>query len=371
MEEPMPRSVASVQSGTYLVDNVRDSASRFGMGSSDLGIPYLRYDGTWGYVFGDTFRGQGAAGEYAGCPLMLYQAEFDRSGSTPIFFTASQPPEKCAELFDYQHHADNGFGHEVTRIPNDAITLTVGGRSRIFIQYTSVHRWIKAGSTTDGSLMSGIAYSDDNGATWRDFDRHWPGDAQGSSGSLEMMWSFAGVDPDGLLYVFSKAWNGSHFYRGDRGQIQVFRYKPVDFFNGRLDAREHWAYLNGSWRWVPAAEARPSSLFGPQNHIGEFSVKRIGDLYVMSYFDVSDGSIRTRTAPRPDQVWTAPKTQVVANAWWPPSHWFFGRTQPYLYGGYIHPGSEGPTNLTLLISAWDGQLGHRPYTVTQWSGLSI
>ncbi|QIS04927.1 DUF4185 domain-containing protein [Nocardia brasiliensis] len=365
----MPEHRTTPQQGTYLCDNAGDSASRFGLGSSDLGIPYRRYDGSWGYVFGDSFRGQGATGEFIGSPVVLYQADFDATGQTPITFTAAEPLPTCAQLFDYQHNADNGFGFEVSRIPNDAITLTVDGRNRIFIQYTSVHRWVGPRSRVDGSLMAGIAYSDDNGASWQDFERHWPGDGQGNTGSLDMMWSFAGVDPDGLLYVFSKAWNGSHFYADDRGRIQLFRYQPADFFRGDLDAREHWVYLDQTWQWVPAAQAAPSSLFGPDNGIGEFSVKRIGELYVMSYFDVTDFSIRTRTAPRPDRVWTAPKTQVVGSTLWPPTHWF-RRRQPFPYGGYLHPGSASPENLTLLISSWDGQLGHRPYTVTQWSGLA-
>ncbi|ATL66624.1 DUF4185 domain-containing protein [Nocardia terpenica] len=356
------------QSGAYLCDNVGDSASRFGLGSGDLGIPYQRPDGTWGYVFGDSFTGQDSSGVYIGSPVMLYQNAFDASGSSPVTFTGAQPVP-CAQLFTYRHQADNGFGYEVSRIPNDAITLTVGGKSRIFIQYTSVNQWVPDGSTHDGSLMAGVAYSDDGGATWRDFDTHWPGDAQGSNGSLEMSWSFAGVDPDENLYVFGKAWNGSHHYAADAGRIQLVRYRPADFFDGTFGTREHWAYLDGAWKWVPAAQAPPSPLFAPGNNIGEFSVKRVGDTYVMSYFDVTDLSVRTRTAPRPDAVWTNPKTQVVGRAYWPPSHWFTSSLSN-LYGGYIHPGSTDTSNLTLIISTWDGTVGHRPYTATQWTGLS-
>ncbi|MEU1624915.1 hypothetical protein ABZ746_06105 [Streptomyces sp. NPDC020096] len=50
-------------------------------------------------------------------------------------------------------------------------------------------------------------------------------------------------------------------------------------------------------------------------------MKRIGSTYCMSYFDVVDYSICTRTAQRPEAVWTAPKPQL-----------------PYLYGGYIPSG---------------------------------
>ncbi|WP_216895035.1 DUF4185 domain-containing protein [Nocardia alni] len=358
------------QEGTYLCDNAGDSASGYGLGSADLGIPYLRYDNTWGYVFGDSFTGQEATDPYIGSPVMLYQSAFDATGASPITFTWSQPHPTCAQLFNYQHNADNGFGSEVSRIPNDAITLNVGGSNRIFIQYTSVNQWVAPGSANDGSLQGGVAYSDDNGATWLDFPTHWPGAAQGSNGSLELMWSFAGVDPvDGYLYIFSKAWNGSHNYTGDAGRIQLFRYLPTDFFAGTFSARQNWAWLNGSWQWVPAAQAPASQLFDNGNNIGEFSVKRIGGEYVMSYFDCTDYSIRTRTAPRPDRIWTDPKTQVVGDITMP-GHVGLPVLRN-LYGGYIHPGSTDSSNLTLIISAWDGTRGDRPYTATQWSGIAV
>ncbi|MFI9272137.1 hypothetical protein ACIGXM_15645 [Kitasatospora sp. NPDC052896] len=63
---------------------------------------------------------------------------------------------QAAQLFDYQHNANNGFGVEVSRIPNDCTEF--GGRT--YIQYTSVAQWptrdnpLPAGH--DGSPMSGV-----------------------------------------------------------------------------------------------------------------------------------------------------------------------------------------------------------------------
>ncbi|MBB5917191.1 hypothetical protein BJY24_006103 [Nocardia transvalensis] len=355
------------QRGTQLCDTDGDSATRFGLGSGDLGIPYRRHDGGWGYVFGDCNVGPGASGDYIGSPVLLFGDTFDSSGGTAIEFTGSQPSPTCAQIFDYQHQADNGFGvTEFSRIPNDAIALTVDGQERLFVQYTSVHEWVPEGSANDGSAMSGIAYSDDHGASWKDFDHHWNGDALGANGSLYMMWSFAGVDSDGHLYCFSKAWNGSHHYAADGGQMQLFRFDPRDFHNGAFDRQENWAQVDGRWRWT--RDAAPTPIFGSGNSIGEFSVKIVGGMYCMSYFDVDDYSVRTRTAPRPDAVWSDPKTQVVGSNKWPTGHW--GKHHlPNLYGGYIHPGSAAADSLTLILSRWDGTAGHRPYTVTQWDGI--
>ncbi|MFB7594586.1 DUF4185 domain-containing protein [Streptomyces sp. NPDC056160] len=360
---PRARTGARVQqSGASLCDRPGDSASAQGLGSGDLAIPYYReHDGTWGYVFGDSWAGIQQTGAYLGSPLMLNQDRFDASGQTPISFTWAMPTGGAArQLFDYGHQQDNGHGWEFSRIPNDCIEF--GGRT--YLQYTSVNTWTPDAGR-DGSLMSGVAYSDDHGVTWTDYPYHWAGDVQGVNQSMYGMWSFAGIDPDGWLYVFSKRWNGSHRNAADGGAIQLFRIQPGDFRAGNFGAQQNWAYVDGGWRWTTAAAPSPI-LTG--NNIGEFSVKRIGSTYCMSYFDVDDYAICTRTAPRPDAVWSAPVPQIVGNNTFPPSHW--GRPQvPFLYGGYIHPGSASATSLTLIVSQWNGQQGSPPYWALQFDGI--
>ncbi|MEV4440359.1 DUF4185 domain-containing protein [Streptomyces sp. NPDC049577] len=358
-------AAAAFQSGTPLCDQPGDSASRQGLGSGDLGIPYYReHDGTWGYVFGDSWAQMQQNDPYLGSPVMLCQDRFDASGGAPVSFTWAMPTGGQAnQLFDYRHSDDNGFGFEVSRIPNDCIEF--GGRT--YLQYTSVASWEKekVPEGHDGSLMSGVAFSDDHGVTWNDYPYHWAGDAQGVNQSMYGMWSFAGIDPDGWLYIFSKRWNGSHWNPGDGGAIQLFRIQPGDFRDGNFGAQQNWAFVDGAWRWTTSA---PPSAILTGNNIGEFSVKRIGDRYCMSYFDVTDYAICTRTAPRPDAVWTAPKVQIVGDNR-PPHHW--GRPQvPFLYGGYIHPGSAGANSLTLMVSQWNGRMHEPPYWVLQFDGIN-
>jgi D-arabinan endo alpha-(1,5)-arabinofuranosidase len=184
-----------------------------------------------------------------------------------------------------------------------------------------------------------------------------------------MMWSFAGIDPDGWLYIFSKRWNGSHLNSGDLGAIQLFRIRPGQFRAGNFGTQQNWAYLNRTWQWTTEV---PPSIISSGNNIGEFSVKRFppgnrvrpfpgkhsGSTYCMSYFDATANAIRTRTASRPDRIWSAPKTQLT------------GPQAPHLYGGYIHPGSASATSLTLIVSRWDGTVGSAPYCATQFDGIS-
>ena len=346
--------VRAAQDGTPLDDVAGDSATAQGLGSGDLGIPYYRADsGTWGYVFGDSWTGAQQSGTYLGSPVMLEQNVFDSSGSSAISLNGALPVNgHAAQLFNYNHNADNGYGFEVSRIPNDCIEF--GGRT--YLAYTSVNNW----NPGDGSLMAGIAYSDDYGVTWQDYPYHWAGAAQGISQSLYMMWSFAGIDPDGWLYIFSKRWNGSHLNDGDQGAIQLFRIQPADFRAGDFGAQQNWAYLNDAWQWTQAA---PPSIILSGDNIGEFSVKLIGSTYCMSYFDVDAYAIQTRTAPRPDRIWTASTTQITGNP-------VTGLPQvPSLYGGYIHPGSASATSLTLTVSQWDGAVGSAPYWVRQFDGI--
>ncbi|MGW2128417.1 DUF4185 domain-containing protein [Streptomyces coelicoflavus] len=352
-----------LQAGTPLCDQPGDSAAAQGLGSGDLAIPYYReHDGTWGYVFGDSWTGIQQTGTYIGSPVMLNQDRFDASGATPISFTWAMPTAgRAGQLFDYRHDQNNGHGFEVSRIPNDCIEF--GGRT--YIQYTSVATWTPPAGY-DGSLMSGVAYSDDHGVTWRDYPYHWAGDTQGVNQSMYGMWSFAGIDPDGWLYIFSKRWNGTHVNTADGGAIQLFRIRPDRFRAGDFGAQENWAFVDGGWRWTRSA---PPSVILSGNNIGEFSVKRIGGTYCMSYFDVADYSICTRTAARPDAVWSAPRPQIVGNNTVPPSHW--GKPQvPFLYGGYIHPGSPNANALTLIVSQWNGKLHEPPYWVLQYDGIA-
>ncbi len=96
----------AAQRGTPLCDEPGDSAAAQGIGSSDLAIPYYReHDGTWGYVFGDTWSGMQQYGDYLGSPLMLCQGGFDASGATPISFTWALPTGgRARQLFDWRLH---------------------------------------------------------------------------------------------------------------------------------------------------------------------------------------------------------------------------------------------------------------------------
>ena len=345
--------------GTPLTGYAGSTARQFGVGGTDLGIPYDRdhfAPRASGFVFGDTFTGDSqGSGTWLGSPVLLFSSNLPDATTT---FSATPGGAQARQALTYAHNADNGYGVEVSRIPNDAF---VDPNGRTWLTYTSVHDW----SIPDdryGALFCGLAYSDDDGATWTDYAAVWPNDGNdGYAGwSPFMMQSFAGIgnnNGDGYLYIVSKEWGRSHNRNGP-----VLMRVPWQQIAVRADY-EYWGYNGSAWQW---GNPTPTPLFGGMGPIGEVSVKNIAGTWVMSYFDVAGACISTRTAPAIDRVWTSPKRQIVASApWWQ----FWVRTFPQLYGGYIHPRSSSLTDITLYVSQWNTTTNN-PYWVMQFDGIT-
>lgn len=345
--------------GTPLTGYAESTAKRFGVGGTDLGIPYDRghfEPGATGFVFGDTFTGDSqGSGIWTGSPVLLFSRDLPDATTT---FTATPGGAQAVQALAYTHKADNGYGYEVSRIPNDAF-VDPGGRT--WLTYTSVRDW-EVPDDRYGALFCGLAYSDDDGASWTDLPAVWPNDgSEGDDGwSPYMMQSFAGIgnnNDDGYLYILSKEWGRVH----NRGGPILMRV-PWQRIADRAEY-EFWSYDGSVWRW---GNARPTPLFAGAGPLGELSVKNIGGTWIMSYFDVEGYCIATRTAAAIDGVWSDPTPQIHGSRpWWRPRDPAF----PQLYGGYIHPRSASPTDVTLYVSQWNTATD-QPYWVLQFDGIT-
>jgi hypothetical protein len=345
--------------GTAINGFAGSTARQFGVGGADLGIPYDRSrfgSGLTGFVFGDTFTGDSkGSGTWLGSPILLYSADLPDATTS---FEAASGGAQAAQLLTYTHNADNGYGVEVSRIPNDAF-VDPGGRT--WLTYTSVRDW-SAANDQYGALFCGLAHSDDDGRTWTDYAAVWKNDgSDGYNGwSPLMMQSFAGIgnnNDDGYLYIVSKEWGRSHNRNGP-----ILMRVPWQQIATRADY-QYWGWNGNAWAWGTSA---PTPLFGGLGPIGELSVKNIGGTWVMAYFDVGGYCVATRTAAAVDQVWTAPKQQIRGQApWWQ----FWVKSFPQLYGGYIHPLSVSPADVTLYVSQWNTTTNN-PYRVMQFDGIS-
>lgn len=326
------RSSSMANYGT-VITGTGTSSGQFGVGGTDLAIPYKRWDGTVGYVLGDTFNNNGVGGAGWRSPVMLYGP--GGSIANGITFNGAYGGSYATQMLNYAHNANNGLGFEGTRIPTDVMSAS----NNNYLAYASV-KDVHAGTVNCGRICywdnstnpvmhDGLVTFDDINFTNIVFC--------GSEG--------------GKHYMMSKPWGRNN----SDGPI-LFRASDI----GNKSTYEYWNFAGGNWHWGPEY---PTKIFPGMGSIGELSVRKVGSKWVMSYFDVVGYCISTRTATSLDGVWSAPKQHV----WGVAPGWTGKPSFPQLYGGFIHPEST-LTNLKLIVSQWNTTTNW-PYWAMQFDGL--
>ncbi|MFN8492704.1 MAG: DUF4185 domain-containing protein [Caldilineaceae bacterium] len=323
-----------------------DTARRWNVGGTDLGIPYVLENGSIGYLFGDTFSGPWPGGPDWRAPVML-RSNVDPQSNDIVFDSAARvlgDGFAPAIMHNEQDaNSEHAFGSEFSVIPNDGIGFPEN-RGQI-VSYQSIWKWSGPNGSSWSTNYSGLAYSN-NGNDFTRSELKWPNNP--NNDDPFQMWSMQ-RDPDGYIYIFS--------VRAGRqkGPMMLQRVHwdhmmDIQYYQG-------WGWNGCDWGWGRPCTGILCGVFG------EPSVKRLRDgIWVMSYLDVTQpggGSIVTRTAARPDAPWSFPKTQVT---------W---AQQPVLYGGFIHPRSTAaPDDLHLMVSRWikDTHGNTTAYDVSHWRG---
>lgn len=216
-------------------------------------------------------------------------------------------------------------GVEITVIPTAGIA--VDGVQ--YVNFMSVRSWGDHGEWWTNASM--IATSPDNGETWNvdpgtarlNVPLDIPGIAQVSAGN-EKFQQHAYVRHDGYVYDFGTP-------EGRFGSAYVSRVPEGGVLD--LDAYEYWTGVE--WARGDAALAVP--VVPPA--VGEMSVQRIGERFVMLYGNEDRGTIEMRTAVDPEGPWTESEVLV--------THRQIGG----LYAPYIHPWSSGD-DLYFTASSW-------------------
>lgn len=325
-----------------------DTARRWKVAGTDLGIPYLLENGSVGFLFGDTFSTeQPENGKDWRAPVMLRSNIHPGSPGGIVFDSAAKTAGNgiALEILDHNAHNTPPGGEwpadEVSCIPNDGISFPETRRQ--IISFQSINWWAPD-SAPWRSRYATLAYSD-NG---NDFIRV-PGLAWWNNKANTDPYQMWTMQRDGdWVYVFSVR-SGRQF-----GPMMLRRVPWNSMTNP--GAYQGWGWNGTNWGW-----GRPCSpiLTGK---FGEPSVRKLADgTWAMCYLNLQTLSIVSRTAAGPDRAWSAEKVQVT---------W---ADEPFLYGGFIHPWSKsGPNNLHLMISKWM----HSPanskqtlaYHVSQWVG---
>jgi hypothetical protein len=310
-----------------------DTARRWQVAGTDLGIPYVLENGSIGYLFGDTFSGPRPGDPGWRSPVMLRSNVHPGAPSGVVFDSAAKvggdgfAPEIMLNAYD-----TSGNG-EFTVIPNDGISFPETGRQ--LVSYMSVRQWYGGQTPAWRTNYAGLAFSD-NGNDFVRTPLRWSNN--GANTDPFQMWT---MQRDGdFVYVFS-------IRAGRQNTPMMLRRVPWE----RMfwpEEYEGWGHDGTAWGWGRP----PTPIFS--GWLGEPSVRLLRDgTWAMAYLNLAIGAIVSRTAPRPEGPWSGETVQV------------HHLQEPNLYGGFIHPWSTRAVNdLHLMVSTWTDTAYH----MSQWVG---
>ncbi len=305
-----------------------DTAQRWRVAGTDLGIPYVLENGSIGYLFGDTF---GSAWPEEGndwrSPVMLRSNVHPNAPGGIVFDSAAKVAGngRAPELFFNAHDTRKVWGNppsEFTAIPNDGISFPETKRQ--IISFMSVNHWDPNGLAMWRTGYAGLAYSDNGNDFVRLKDPIWPNNEANTDPF--QMWT---MQRDGeWVYVYSVR-AGRQF-----GPMMLRRVHWTKMFY--KEEYQCWGKNGADWGWGPTC----TPLF--EGFIGEPSVRRLSDgTWAMTYLNTVIGSIVSRKATRPEGPWSNEKIQLTT------------LEEPALYGGFIHPWSTSkPNDLHMMVSKW-------------------
>lgn len=312
-------------------DSINETASRFGITATDLGI--LWDDGHGGVLaaFGDTY-GEGWCGHGAGpgsadwrYNVLAHSSDPDLDSGLRFDWMALREDGCAGQILD----ADSTGMVEHTVIPTAGISV----HGRNFLHYMSVRRWGAPGGWRTN--YGGLAYSDDGGHTWtKSRTAVWPNRLPGRWNRLTgagrgdhpfQMIGFAGM-VNGHVYLLGTP-------NGRFGAGHLARVGTDDLLEPA--AYEYWT-CDG---WVRDPFAAVPVLSAP---VAELSVRYNSyfGLWFAMHLDEHRAAIVLRTAPELAGPWT--KGVIVVS----------GKDYPALYGGFQHPWAVDGPSIYFTMSQW-------------------
>lgn len=299
-------------------NSVNRTDKRWQLYGTDLGIMWESAPGEIAMAFGDSvgrgFHPPGGMGGDWRSNVLAFSHNHDLEHG--VVFDRMVTDDRChaAEVLS-SRKADN---IEITTIPTSGFALG----NRQYLSYMSIRTWESAPGTFFTNY-GGIAYSDDHGQTWvKDPYAHWD-DIFGLAN-----FQVAAMVPQGdYVYMF-----GTPNTR--LGSVGVARVPQDQVLN--KSAYQYWH--EGAWTPVGGAAAATPVVDAPA---GELSVRfdTTRHVWQMSYLDTATAALVVRESTTPQGQWSAPTPTVSAAQY------------PELYGGFIHPWSQG-SDLYFTLSTW-------------------
>ena len=296
-----------------------NTATKWNVGGTDLGIIWEMQPGKYGIFFGDTFgydfkpnpANPGPNGGSWRSNVLAFSEDNDLEDGLSFSNMATDDKGYAREIV-YGGKDSSGNG-DWTSIP----TAAIRANGIDYVHYFNMRNW--TGWITN---YSGIYKSADNGLTWAKCK-----DITFSS------YSFFGqvgyFKKDGYVYMIGTQ-------TGRDSNAKLARFHETDIEN--KTAYEYWNASTN--QWIKGNENEATVLI--EDKVGELSFiyNETHKKWIIAYFNADRYNITMRTAEDITGPWSEP--YELAN----------GREYAQLYGSYIHPLSVTGDNLYFTMSMW-------------------
>lgn len=299
--------------------NPNNTAGKWNVGGTDLGIIWEMEPQTYGIFFGDTF-GQdfvpnaGNPGPNGGSwrsNVLAFSADNQLDDGLTFSSMATDNAGNARELVP--GGKDQSGNGNLTSIPSAAIRANGAD----YVHYFNIKNW--TGWITN---YSGLYKSVDKGQTWKKCETVvFPANSHfGMAGYFKK---------DGYVYMI-----GTH--AGRNNPAYLARFKEADIENpGQY---EYWNSASGNW--IAGDESNASIIINDK--VGELSFiyNTPHKKWIIAYFNETRYNITMRTAENITGPWSGPYELASGNQY------------AQLYGSYFHPLSASGDNLYFLMSMW-------------------
>lgn len=296
-----------------------NTATKWNVGGTDLGIIWEMQPGKYGIFFGDTFgydfkpnpANPGPNGGSWRSNVLAFSEDNNLEDGLSFSNMATDDKGYAREIV-YGGKDSSGNG-DWTSIP----TAAIRANGIDYVHYFNMRNW--TGWITN---YSGIYKSADNGLTWAKCK-----DITFSS------YSFFGqvgyFKKDGYVYMIGTQ-------TGRDSNAKLARFHETDIEN--KTAYEYWNASTN--QWIKGNENEATVLI--EDKVGELSFiyNETHKKWIIAYFNADRYNITMRTAEDITGPWSEP--YELAN----------GREYAQLYGSYIHPLSVTGDNLYFTMSMW-------------------
>lgn len=299
------------------IPNPNNTAERFNVGGTDLGIYWRMGNNKVGILFGDTYGKEWRPGFIPDWRSNILAFSTDTDLDDGLTFDSMVCSENGdAKQIIYSAHDTSGNG-DYSSIPTAAIRIN----GIDYVHYMNVKCWNPAWITN----WSGYAVSKDNGNTWELYKNIY---SATSRFAQQALW-----EKDDYVYCI-----GSII--GRRGLPYLARFKPENILDPQK--YEYWNSNNG---WLEGDENGSTPLFGNyQDEMYAEPTLIYHDYFkkwITVYYNEIKNQIVMRSADEINGEWS--NESIIAE----------GSEYTMPYGGFIYPLNLNEPHIYISLSQWD------------------